>query len=103
MDLKKIWLRVMGIGEEEEADLSRRGFLKMLGGVAVVAAAPKYVFAPAGGWNSGLAVFDGGVKMREPFMFMVSTPRGLNDWVLPMLADNVFKPSPVFTRLMRGK
>jgi hypothetical protein len=92
----------MGIGEEEEADLSRRGFLKMLGGAAVVAAAPTYVFAPSGGWNDGISeIFSGGMTMQQPIMFMESTARGLNDWIIPKLVDNVFKPSPIFMK-MRG-
>lgn len=100
--MHKLWLRLLGIGEEEEADLSRRGFLKMLGGAAVVTAvAPTYVFAPTGGWGS--KVFDGGLAMRSPFMYMESTAQGLNDFIVPQLADNVFKPSPVFTKLMKGR
>lgn len=36
------------------ADLTRRGFLKMLGMAAPVAVAPTYFFAPIGGWKSDL-------------------------------------------------
>ena len=90
----KLWLRLLGIGEEEEADLSRRGFLRLLGGAAVVGVvAPTYVFAPSGGWNNGISeLFNGGLTMRQPIMYSRTI-------IVPTLYDNVFKASPVFTRL----
>lgn len=103
-------MRLMGIGEEEEADLGRRGFLKMLGGAAVVAAAPTYVFAPSGGWNKTLD-FSGGMTMAEPIMFMESTAGGLN-WfdlnpkyksIMPLLVDNFFKETPILTQIRHTK
>lgn len=88
-------MRLLGIGEEEEADLDRRGFLKMLGGVAVVAAAPTYVFAPSRGWTP--------TKVEPIYQFGFTGFKEMNsvttDWIVPMLTDNVFKPSPLFSKL----
>ena len=97
---KFLW-NLFGIKEDdvpELSDPSRRGFLRMLGGVAALGAiAPTYVFAPRGGWNQGL------LATPEPFMFMESTARGLNDWIVPMLTDNVFKPGPLFVHTVSHK
>ena len=102
----KLWLRLLGIGEEEEADLARRGFLKMLGGAAVVAAAPTYVFAPSGGWNSSEFTWNGARVIQD---VMAPETVGLN-WfdlnpeyksIIPMLVDNYFKESPLLTQLKR--
>lgn len=63
------------------ADLTRRGFLKMLGMAAPVAAvAPKYFFAPIGGWTSDVIVrpFDLGRGIGEIWLytsFMTGTKR----------------------------
>jgi hypothetical protein len=99
---KFLW-NLFGIKEDdvpELSDPSRRGFLRMLGGVAAVGAvAPAYVFAPSGGWGQGLLA----VPVSQSFMFMESTARGLNDWIVPMLTDDMFKPSPIFVHMVSHK
>ena len=89
---KFLW-RLFGIDEDEVPDVSRRAFLRMLGGAAVVgAAAPKYFLAPNGGWNAGNLVkpmlsyedlsaatinipimvdkiFSGGIAIRTPIQY----------------------------------
>lgn len=87
-------MRLLGIGEEEEADLDRRGFLRLLGGAAVVGVvAPTYVFAPSGGWPPAVA------KPMYQFKEMNAVTC---DYIVPMLTDNVFKPSPLFLQLAKG-
>src|ERR1019366_1470449 len=92
---KFLW-NLFGIKEDDVPDLSnptRRGFLKMLGGAAVVGAiAPTYVFAPSGGWNLGALA----APASPPFMFMESTARGLNDFIVPQFKDSMFKTSPMW-------
>jgi hypothetical protein len=92
---KFLW-RLFGIDEDEIPDPSRRGFLKILGGGAIVGAvAPKYFFAPKGGWNSS--------SQTENFQFGFSGYKDLsvitNDFIVPQLADNFFKSSPIFQKL----
>jgi len=72
--------------------MNRRDFLRMLGMAAPIAAAPKYFFAPIGGWHSDVIAnphnelmastledliantaydnfFKGGWEMRRPFIY----------------------------------
>ncbi len=108
MDVRGLWgaavnkflWQLFGIKEDEIPDPSRRGFLKMLGGAAIVgAAAPKYFFAPERGWNSGI--------VQPEFQFGFAGYKDLNvatfDHVIPMLVDNLFKTSPLLTRLVEAK
>ena len=93
---KFLW-KLFGIEEDEIPDTSRRGFLKMLGGAAVVGAvAPTYVFAPERGWNAGV--------IYPTYQFGFTGFKDLNtasfDHIIPMLTDNIFKTSPLLTSLL---
>lgn len=88
---KFLW-RLFGIDEDEVPDVSRRAFLRMLGGAAVVgAAAPKYFLAPNGGWNAGNIV--------KPTLSYVDLSATTMDYIIPALTDNVFKAIPLLTHL----
>jgi hypothetical protein len=88
---KFLW-QLFGIYEDEVPDVSRRGFLKMLGGAAIVgAAAPKYFFAPNGGWNAGNIV--------KPTLSYEDLSSITMDYIISALTDNGFKASPLLKRL----
>ena len=92
---KFLW-RLFGIDEDEIPDPSRRGFLKMLGGAAIVgAAAPKYFFAPEGGWNAG--------RIVAPMLNLEGITAATMDYIVPSLVDNIFKASPLLTYLRDTK
>jgi len=92
---KFLW-NLFGIKEDDIPDPTRRGFLKLLGGAAVTGVvAPKYFLAPTGGWSQRI------VETPSSFMFMESTARGSNDWVVSCLTDSVFKMSPMFVGALK--
>lgn len=92
---KFLW-RLFGIEEDEIPDSSRRSFLRMLGGAAIVGAtAPKYFFAPEGGWNAGNIV--------KPMLSYEDLSTVTNDWIVPQIVDNYFKASPLLTYLRDTK
>jgi len=63
-----------------------------LGGAAIVgAAAPKYFFAPNGGWNAGNIV--------KPTLSYEDLSSITMDYIIPALTDNGFKASPLLKRL----
>jgi hypothetical protein len=96
---KFLW-RLFGIEDEEEfVDLSRRGFLRGVGAAAVlVAAGPKFFLPPIGGWSPAVAepVYQFG------FLEWKDLTAVTNNYIVPLLTDNVFKPSPLFTKLRRS-
>jgi hypothetical protein len=84
---KFLW-SLFGIGDEEVADLSRRGFLRGLGAAAVLTATgPKLFLPPIGGW-------------RPEVVGWGNITAVTNDYIVPMLTDNLFKPSPLFTKIL---
>ena len=76
---------------ELEVDVSRRRFLQGLGAAAVVAPiAPKIFFAPPGGW-----------ELQESGIYSMADLNALDmQYIVPSLVDNVFKASPIFTKLI---
>jgi hypothetical protein len=92
VEMNKFLWNLFGIKDDDIPDVSRRGFLKMLGGAAIVgAAAPKYFFAPKVGWNAG--------NIYTPFLNYGDLNAATIDHIIPALVDNVFKESPVLQRL----
>ena len=96
---KFLW-RLFGIEEDEIPDPSRRGFLKMIGGAAIVGAArPMYFLSPVGGWKPAIVepVFQFGFEGYKDLSAVA------HDFIIPNIVDNIYKTSPVLTRLMDGK
>jgi hypothetical protein len=75
-------------------DPSRRGFLKLLGGAAAVGVIqPTHFLAPAGGWPQD--------RIIHTPLFSSEDFTRMSSLIVPMLTDNVFKPSPLFTRMFK--
>jgi hypothetical protein len=90
-----LW-RLFGIEEDEIPDVSRRGFLKMLGGAAIVgAAAPKYFLATECGWNPSVII--------KPVLSYADVSAATLDYIVPALTDNVFKTSPLLAYIRNQK
>jgi TAT (twin-arginine translocation) pathway signal sequence len=95
---KFLW-KLFEIDDEEEfVDLSRRGFLKGMGAAAVLgAAAPKLFLPPIGGWTPAV--------IEPVFQFGFTGFKEINavtfDYIVPTLADNVFKASSLFSTLRK--
>ena len=76
-------------------DPTRRGFLRLLGGAAAAGVIqPTHFLAPAGGWPQDRIIHTPSFS-SEDFTRMASL-------IVPMLADNVFKPSPLFFALTKS-
>lgn len=84
-------------------DPTRRGFLRLLGGAAAVGVIqPTHFLAPAGGWprnpDPWPQVAVKWVPYRQPKTISLSEYTEASYLIVPMLADNVFKPNPLFIR-----
>jgi hypothetical protein len=83
----------------DEHDPSRRGFLRLLGGAAAVGVIqPTHFLAPAGGWPRVAVEW---VPYRQPELISLSEYTRRAQLIVPALMDNVFQPSPVFTRIFK--
>lgn len=88
------WLRKF-LENEGEIDMSRRVFLKGIAAASALAATkPIFVFAPRDGWIVTSTI--------DSVMTYTNINTVTMDYVTPALTDNIFKMSPIFTKL-RGK
>ena len=83
-------------------DPTRRGFLKLLGGAAVVGVIqPTHFLAPAGGWPRNPDPWPQDRIIHTPLFSSEDFTR-MSSLIVPMLTDNVFKPSPLFFALTKS-